>query len=132
MCTVSGEILLFRQEKGPDERVRFLQIRPVTSVGGNVQNVRCLTRPTQARQDAPIHGQGRSHFDARSVLSVRGTAKWRPACAKPLRQAGNPAGLLAVALAKAGGFFQHSPCKFSLTPLGKGIFYAVTCRLSFR
>jgi len=40
-------------------------------VRGNVQNVRCLTRPTQARQDAPFHGQGRSPFDARSVLSVR-------------------------------------------------------------
>jgi len=40
-------------------------------MGGNVQNVRCLTRPTQARQDAPFHGQGRSPFGARSVLSVR-------------------------------------------------------------
>jgi len=76
---------------------------PTSTVGGNVQNVRCLTRPTQARQDAPFHGQGRSHFDARSVLIVRererreerqvcepeGSAKWRPAYAKPLRQAWN-------------------------------------------
>jgi hypothetical protein len=35
------------------------------------KKVCCLTRPTQARQDAPFHGQGRSHFDARSVLLVR-------------------------------------------------------------
>jgi len=35
------------------------------------KKVRCLTRPTQARQDAHFHGQGRSPFDARSVLSVR-------------------------------------------------------------
>jgi len=35
------------------------------------KKVRCLTRPTQARQDAPFHGQGRSHFDERSVLIVR-------------------------------------------------------------
>ena len=47
------------------------QDRQPTSVGGNVQNVPCLTRPTQARQDAPFHGQGRSPFDARSVHFVR-------------------------------------------------------------
>jgi len=35
------------------------------------KKVRCLTRPTQARQDAPFHEQGRSPFDARSVLIVR-------------------------------------------------------------
>jgi len=35
------------------------------------KKVRCLIRPTQARQDAPFHRQGRSPFDARSVLSVR-------------------------------------------------------------
>ncbi len=35
------------------------------------KKVRCLTRPTQARQDAPFHGQGRSLFDARSVHFVR-------------------------------------------------------------
>jgi len=51
------------------------QERAFASVGGNVQKVRCLTRPTQARQDAPFHGQGRSPFDARSVLSVREYAK---------------------------------------------------------
>ncbi len=70
---------------------------------GMFKKVRCLTRPTQARQDAPFHGQGRSHFDARSVLIVReherreerqvcepeGSAKGRPACAKPLQQARN-------------------------------------------
>ena len=49
----------------------MLQVSLLASVGGNVQNVRCLTRPTQARQDAPFHGQGRSHFDERSVLIVR-------------------------------------------------------------
>ncbi len=55
------------------------------------KKVRCLTRPTQARQDAPFHGQGLSPFDPRSVLIVRererreeqqvcepeGSAKWR-------------------------------------------------------
>ncbi len=35
------------------------------------KKVHCLTRPTQAHQDAPFHGQGRSHFDERSVLIVR-------------------------------------------------------------
>ncbi|MEC4674673.1 MAG: hypothetical protein VST68_10825 [Nitrospirota bacterium] len=49
---------------------------------------------TQGRQDALFHGQGRSHFDARSVLSVRererreerqvcepeGQANWRERC----------------------------------------------------
>jgi len=67
------------------------------------KKVRCLTRPTQARQDAPFHRQGRSHFDERSVLIVRererreerqvcepeGSAKGRPAYAKPLQQAWN-------------------------------------------
>ncbi len=67
------------------------------------KKVRCLTCPTQVRQDAPFHGQGRSHFDARSVLRVReherreerqvceseGSAKGRPANAKPLQQAWN-------------------------------------------
>jgi len=36
-----------------------------------LKKVPCLTRPTQARQGAPCHGQGRSPFDARSVLIVR-------------------------------------------------------------
>ncbi len=35
------------------------------------KKVPCLTHPTQVRQDAPFHRQGRSHFDARSVLIVR-------------------------------------------------------------
>jgi len=35
------------------------------------KKVRCLTRPTQSRQDVPFHRQGRSHFDARSVHGVR-------------------------------------------------------------
>jgi len=53
--------------------------------------------------------QGRSRFGARSVLSVReygktATMSVRAEQAKPE----NAAGLSAVALAKAGGFFQHS------------------------
>ena len=94
-------------------------IRRTSSVGGNVQNVPCLTRPTQARHDAPFHRQGRSHFDARSVQAVREHGK-KATC---LREAAfslrsslrrsrlgrhGTAGLPAVALAKAGGFFQHS------------------------
>jgi len=41
----------------------------------------------------------------------------RAASAKP----GNAAGLSAVALAKAGGFFQHSPSVFSSPHKQKGI-----------
>ncbi len=86
----------------------MLQVSLLASVGGNVQNVRCLTRPTQARQDALFHGQGRSPSDARSVLSVREHGK-RATCLREAAPAGKErSGLSAVALAKAGGFFQHS------------------------
>ena len=60
--------------------------------------------------------QGRSHFDARSILSGRehgktATMSVRADQTKPE----NTAGLSAVALAKVGGFFQHShagqPCR---------------------
>jgi len=51
------------------------------------KKVRCLTRPTQARQDAPFHGQGRSHLDAGSVLPVREHGK-RAACLREPASAG--------------------------------------------
>jgi len=52
--------------------------------------------------------QGRSHFDARSVLSVREHGKMAT-CLREAAPAGKErSGLSAVALAKAGGFFQHS------------------------
>ena len=52
--------------------------------------------------------QGRSLFDARRVLSVREHGK-RATCLREAAPAGKErSGLSAVALAKAGGFFQHS------------------------
>jgi len=65
----------------------MLQVRPFTSVGGNVQKA-C------PRGGGGFVQQGRSHFDARSILSVRererreerqvcepeGSAKWRERC----------------------------------------------------
>jgi len=51
------------------------------------KKVRCLTRPTQAGQDAPFHGQGRSPFDARSVLIVREHGK-RATCLREAASAG--------------------------------------------
>jgi len=51
------------------------------------KKVRCLTRPTQVRQDAPFNGQGRSPFDARSVLSVREHGK-RATCLREAASAG--------------------------------------------
>ncbi len=65
------------------------------------KKVRWLTRPPQARQDAPFHGQGRSPFDARSVLLVRERERReeRQVCEPEGRQNGENA---------AGGFFQHS------------------------
>ncbi len=65
------------------------------------KKVRCLTRPTQARQDALFHGQGRSPFDARSVLSYvsANAAKSGKSVSPKVRQKSENA---------AGGFFQHS------------------------
>ncbi len=63
------------------------------------KKVRCLTRPTQARQDAPFHGQGSSHFDERSVLIVREHGKMAT-CLRETAPAGKErSGLSAVALA---------------------------------
>jgi hypothetical protein len=55
--------------------------------GEMFKKVRCPTRPTQARQDALIHGQGRSLFDVRSVLSVREHGK-RATCLREAASAG--------------------------------------------
>ncbi len=92
------------------------------------KKVRCLTRPTQARQDAPFHGQGRSHFDARSVLLVReherreerqvcepeGSAKWRPAYAKSLQQAWNR-WLVSRSFSEGWRLFSTFPQDFSVS-----------------
>ncbi len=79
------------------------------------KKVRCLTRPTQARQDAPFHGQAAALLTRGAYSQYVSTAKGRPAYAKPLRQAWSADGLPAVALAKAGGFFQHSLFLFALS-----------------
>ncbi len=56
--------------------------------------------------------QGRSPFDVRSVLIVREHGK-RATCLREAAPAGKErSGLSAVALAKAGGFFQHSHIGF--------------------
>ncbi len=50
---------------------RFNLLNDDSIARGLFQKALCLTRPTQARQDAPFHRQGRRRFSARSVLMVR-------------------------------------------------------------
>ncbi len=66
-------------------------------------------RPVLSR----VEGKAAAILTSGAYMEYVSTAKWRPAYAKPLRQAGNAAGMSAVALAKAGGFFQHSHLEHS-------------------
>jgi len=104
--------------------------RQPSSAGGNVQ--KSPSSPVLSRVEgkaAAIPGL-RSNFSGVGLtrgasMEYASTAKGRPAYAKPLRQAGNSAGLSAVAapspkqlwrvgdLAQAGGFFQHSHLEHS-------------------
>jgi len=54
---------------------------------GMFKKVRCLTHATQVRQDAPFHRQGRSPFEAQSILIVSEHGK-RATCLREAASAG--------------------------------------------
>jgi len=71
------------------------------------KKVRCLIRPTQARQDAPFHGQAAAILTRGAYSYVCEHGK-RATCLREAVPAGKErSGLSAVALAKPGGFFQY-------------------------